>query len=134
MLEILKKKKQLKPYSFSFILCVVFKTKIYIQSVHRDTSKERNDYHWVQFPTWKACSFCLPMIRVPISPFVDTALFLFQVARHPTGPRNSFYDVSSVKLTKVVRISFVSEEVEAQTSAARQVEKDLETKQSKQCF
>ena len=43
------------------------------------------------------------MIRVPISPFVDTALFLFQVARHPTGPRNSFYEDAHEGCSDLVR-------------------------------
>lgn len=72
------------------------------------------------------------MIRVQISPFVDTALLSFQVARQQKCARNSFSeDVSYVKLTKVDRILLISEEVGAQTSAARPVEKDLKTMQSK---
>ena len=83
----------------------------------------------------ESCNVCFPMTRAQISPCIDTAFFSFQVARQPTRPRNSFdEDVSKVKFTKVDRILFVSEEAEAQTSAARPVEKDLETKQSKQCF
>lgn len=70
------------------------------------------------------------MIRVQIWPFADTAFFSFQVASQLTRQRNSFNeDVSNVKFVRVDRILFISEEVEAQTSAARPVEKDLETKQ-----
>lgn len=70
------------------------------------------------------------MIRVQIWPFADTAFFSFQVSSQLTRQRNSFNeDVSNVKFVRVDRILFISEEVEAQTWAARPVEKDLETKQ-----
>ena len=113
--------------------------KIYIQSVHRATLKGGTVHHWLQFLTWKTGNVCFPWYAPTSRPFVHVdvhvAFFSFQVARQPIRPSNSFYeDVSQVKFTKVDQILFIIEEVEAQTSEAHLVEKDLETKKSKQCL